>query len=73
MPKVYEATAKGVINQEKIAAGVRIIFEAIGEDPNCEGLRDTATRVAKLDADVFQGLYYNPHDYLTVLFDAQHE
>jgi GTP cyclohydrolase I len=73
MLKVDESTANGVINQEKIAAGVRMILEAIGENPDREGLRDTATRVAKMYADLFQGLYENPHDHLTVLFDEQHD
>ena len=66
-------TTNGVINQEKIAAGVRIILEAIGEDPDREGLRDTAKRVAKMYADLFQGLYENPRDHLTVLFNEQHD
>ncbi|GIX45793.1 MAG: hypothetical protein KatS3mg131_0004 [Candidatus Tectimicrobiota bacterium] len=63
----------GAIDQEKIAAGVRLILEAIGEDPEREGLRDTATRVAKMYAELFQGLHENPRDYLTVLFDEQHD
>lgn len=67
------STANGAINQEKIAAGVRLILEAIGEDPDREGLRNTATRIAKMYADLFQGLYEDPRDHLTVLFDEQHD
>ncbi len=63
----------GTIDQQKIAAGVRLILEAIGEDPEREGLRDTAKRVAKMYAELFQGLHENPRDYLTVLFDEQHD
>ena len=66
-------TGNGVINQEKIAVAVRMILEAIGEDPEREGLRDTAKRVAKMYADLFQGLYENPRDHLNVLFDEQHD
>ena len=73
MLQVDGLTTNGVINQEKIAAGVRMILEAIGEDPEREGLRDTAKRVAKMYADLFQGLHDNPRDYLTVLFDEQHD
>jgi GTP cyclohydrolase I len=73
MLQVDGLTTNGVINQEKIAAGVRMILEAIGEDPEREGLRDTATRVAKMYTDLFQGLHANPRDYLTVLFDEQHD
>jgi GTP cyclohydrolase I len=73
MSEVREPAVNGVIDQEKIAAGVRMILEAIGEDPDREGLRGTAMRVAKMYSDLFQGLYENPHDYLTVLFDEQHD
>jgi GTP cyclohydrolase I len=73
MLQVDQLTTNGIINQEKIAAGVRMILEAIGEDPEREGLRDTAKRVAKMYADLFQGLYENPRDHLTVLFDEQHD
>jgi GTP cyclohydrolase I len=68
-----QLTANGVINQQKIALAVRMILEAIGEDPEREGLRDTPTRVAKMYADMFQGLYENPRDHLNVLFDEQHD
>lgn len=75
MLKVDEpiANANGIINQDKIAAGVRMMLEAIGEDPDREGLRDTAKRVAKMYSDLFQGLYEDPRDHLTVLFDEQHD
>jgi GTP cyclohydrolase I len=73
MLQMDQLSANGIINQDKIAAGVRMILEAIGEDPEREGLRDTAKRVAKMYADLFQGLHENPRDHLTVLFDEQHD
>jgi GTP cyclohydrolase I len=74
MLKVEESiTHLNTINQEKIAVGIRMVLEAIGEDPDREGLRDTAKRVAKMYSDLFQGLYENPRDHLTVLFDEQHD
>jgi GTP cyclohydrolase I len=75
MLKVDESIANtnGMINQDKIAVGVRMMLEAIGEDPDREGLRDTAKRVAKMYSDLFQGLYEDPRDHLTVLFDEQHD
>jgi GTP cyclohydrolase I len=74
MLKVDESVASfNTIDQEKIAVGIRMVLEAIGEDPNREGLRDTARRVAKMYADLFQGLYEDPRDHLTVLFDEQHD
>ena len=63
----------GVINQEKIAAGVRTIIEAIGDDPDREGLKDTASRVARMYGEFFQGLHEDPRTYLQVVFDEQHD
>lgn len=74
MLKVDESvTSSNRIDQEKIAVGIRMVLEAIGEDPDREGLRDTAKRVAKMYSDLFQGLYEDPRDHLTVLFDEQHD
>lgn len=44
------------VNKEQIEQAVRQILEAIGEDPNREGLLDTPKRVAKMYAEVFSGL-----------------
>jgi GTP cyclohydrolase I len=74
MLKVDElVTYSNTIDLEKIAVGIRMVLEAIGEDPDREGLRDTAKRVAKMYSDLFRGLYENPRDHLTVLFDEQHD
>ena len=61
------------LNHKKIATGVRMILEAIGEDPDREGLRETADRVARMYSEVFRGLREDPRDHLTVLFDEQHD
>jgi GTP cyclohydrolase I len=63
----------GAINQEKIATGVRLILEAIGEEPEREGLRDTAKRVARMYKEVFRGLHEDPRTHLQVVFDEQHD
>jgi GTP cyclohydrolase I len=73
MPQVDTTTVNGVMNQEKIAAGVRMILEAIGEDPDREGLRDTAQRVARMYGELFHGLHENPRTHLKVVFDEQHD
>ena len=41
----------------KIEKAVRDILEAIGEDPDREGLLDTPQRVARMYAEVFAGLH----------------
>ncbi len=48
------------MDQERIAHAVREILEAVGEDPNREGLRETPTRVAKMYAEVFSSLGKQP-------------
>ena len=43
----------------KIENAVRDILEAIGEDPNREGLLETPQRVARMYAEVFSGLHHD--------------
>lgn len=66
-------TPRHTVDYDKIATGVRMILEAIGEDPDRDGLRDTAARVARMYAEVFQGLHLDPRHFLTALFDEQHD
>ena len=73
MQQADAAAVNGVINQDKIAAGVRMIIEAIGDDPDREGLKDTANRVARMYGEFFQGLHEDPRTYLKVVFDEQHD
>jgi len=73
MPKADTSILNGVINQEKIAAGVRLILEGLGENLQREGLRDTAERVARMYVELLQGLHEDPRDHLTVVFDEQHD
>ncbi len=46
------------IDTEKIAYHVREILVALGDDPEREGLVDTPKRVAKMYAEVFEGMQY---------------
>jgi GTP cyclohydrolase I len=61
------------VNELKIQAAVRMILEAVGEDPDREGLVETPKRVAKMYAEVFQGLGKNPEDEITAIFNEMHE
>jgi GTP cyclohydrolase IA len=63
----------GNINYEQIEHAVRLILEAIGENPNREGLRDTPKRVAKMYAEVFSGLNEDPREHLKTVFSEEHE
>lgn len=63
-----------MIDQEKIVRAVKMILEAIGEDLDREGLRATPQRVAKMYAEVFDGLRHDPREHLQTCFNAnQHE
>lgn len=64
--------AEGV-DQARIAKAVREILEAIGEDPDREGLSDTPRRVARMYAETCAGLHEDPARHLKVTFDAGHD
>ena len=58
---------------ERIRRAVREILLAVGEDPDREGLKDTPERVARMYAEVFQGLHQNPEVHLTKLFTQKYD
>jgi GTP cyclohydrolase IA len=70
---VREIRAAGRIDRERIALAVREILEAIGEDPDRDGLKGTPQRLANMYAEVFEGLYMDPSDEIDVVFDAGHD
>jgi GTP cyclohydrolase IA len=47
-----ETVSAGRMDKAKIAQGIRLVLEGIGEDPDREGLRDTPQRVADMYEDV---------------------
>ena len=59
-------------NEEKIEQAVRMILEAVGEDPDREGLAQTPARVARMYREVFSGLHQDPADELTTIFNEDH-
>lgn len=61
------------VDRPRIERAVREILEAIGEDPDREGLRDTPKRVAKAYAEFFAGLHQSPDQVLGTTFDIAHE
>lgn len=62
------------VDKDKIRNAVRDILEAIGENPDREGLIDTPDRVARMYEEIFSGLHQDPKDHLKVVFqDEKHE
>ncbi|MDW0115564.1 GTP cyclohydrolase I FolE [Sporosarcina thermotolerans] len=58
---------------EKIEKAITMILEAVGEDPGREGLLDTPKRVAKMYAEVFEGLDKDPRQYFETVFHENHD
>lgn len=61
------------VDHEKIEEAVRMIIDAIGEDPDREGLVETPARVARMYEEVFQGLSQDPKEYFATIFGEDHE
>lgn len=61
------------IDLERIARAVREILEAVGEDPDRDGLVRTPGRVAMMYAEVLAGLHEDPAEHLSVTFEAGHD
>lgn len=61
-----------VIDQARIEKAVLEIIEALGEDPEREGLVETPQRVAKFYAEVFEGLHRDPGDVVDAFFGEEH-
>jgi GTP cyclohydrolase I len=55
------------VDLEKIARGVRLILEGIGEDPEREGLQLTPRRVAGMFAELTAGMDEDPQQHLRPL------
>lgn len=58
---------------KKIERAVRMILEAVGEDPDREGLKETPKRVAKMYDEVFAGLRQDPAQVMKVFEDEGHD
>lgn len=58
------------IDTERIAAAVREILIAIGEDPEREGLLETPDRVARMYAECLGGLHDDPTRHIKLFSDS---
>jgi len=61
------------VDLEKIARGVRLILEGIGEDPERAGLQRTPERVADMYAELTAGMHEDPQQHVVPLPGDTHE
>ena len=52
------------MNKEKIMEAVTMLIEAIGEDPQREGLVDTPDRIARMYEEIFAGIGQTAEEHL---------
>jgi GTP cyclohydrolase IA len=62
-----------MVDLKKIEKAVKMILEAIGEDPNRIGLKETPARVAQLYSELFSGLSEEPKKLITTFHEGDHE
>jgi GTP cyclohydrolase IA len=61
------------VDKPRIERAVREILEAIGEDPERDGLRNTPRRIADMYGEIFEGMFTDPVQHLTIQFEANHD
>lgn len=59
-----------MVDFEKAENAVRLLLEAIGEDPNREGLVETPNRVARMFEEITQGYDQSAKMHLSKVFNA---
>jgi GTP cyclohydrolase IA len=64
---------KKKIDREKIAAGVRMMLEGMGEDPSRDGLQRTPERVADFYAELTEGMWQDPKEHIVPLPGDTHD
>lgn len=62
-----------VADQKKMEAAIYQFLEALGEDPEREGLKDTPKRVSNMYLEMFSGLHQDPKNEFTALFQEDYE
>ena len=72
MPTEPDAPTTAV-DQDRVAAAVLELLDAIGEDVDREGLQETPRRVARMWAEIAAGLHEDPRQHLKVTFEADHD
>ena len=56
------------IDTEAVAYHIRGLLEALGDDPDREGLKETPQRVARMYEEVFEGMKYTNEEIAQDIF-----
>lgn len=64
---------KKKIDLTKIAAGVRLMLEGMGEDPDRDGLKKTPERVADFYAELTEGMWIDASEHIVPLPGDSHD
>ena len=72
-PRAAAIEKPSAIDHDRIAAAVREILLAVGEDPDREGLRETPLRIARMYEEMFAGLHKDPASVLKRTFVEKYD
>jgi GTP cyclohydrolase I len=61
------------VDVDRVQAAVSELLNAIGEDPERDGLVNTPVRVAAMYEELFSGIHDDPARHLEVTFAAEHD
>ena len=61
------------VDLERVAQGVRMMLEGMGEDPDREGLQKTPERVAQFYAELTEGMWLDPKEQIIPLPGDLHD
>jgi GTP cyclohydrolase IA len=64
---------KSRVDLGRIEKAVLEILEAVGENPQREGLRDTPKRVARMYAELLDGMHQDPSEHLKSIFHEKYD
>ena len=61
------------VDLKRIEKAVLEILEAVGENPNREGLKDTPARVSRMYAELLEGMRHEPSEHLNSIFHEKYD
>src|SRR5688572_29464112 len=64
---------KNKVDQQKIAAGVRMMLEGMGENPDRDGLQKTPERVADFYVELTEGMWQDAKEHIVPLPGDSHD